>query len=141
MGAANETGPANHPLEGLRILVVEDDFFIGLDLTAVLSAAGATVVGPFQTVQSAQSAIASAGTAVFSAAILDIRLASETVAPVARSLSDLHVPFLFYTGQAACDPVAAEWRNSPVVSKPAPASVLVRAVTLLVDRPTASSRG
>ena len=34
------------PLESQRILVVEDDPFIALDLQSILETAGATVVGP-----------------------------------------------------------------------------------------------
>jgi DNA-binding response OmpR family regulator len=140
MGTVNEVESAAHPLDGVRVLVVEDDFLIGVELAAVLSDAGATVVGPFQTVQSAQSAIASAKDAGLAAAILDIRLGAESVAPVARRLSERHVPFVFYTGQSGSDPVSAEWPNSRVVSKPALPATLVRAVAALIGGPASSFR-
>jgi DNA-binding response OmpR family regulator len=128
------------PLNGARVLVVEDDFFIGIELATVLSDAGATVVGPFQTVRSAQSAIASMEDTSISAAILDIRLGAETVAPIARRLSERHVPFMFYTGQSGSDPLRAEWPNSKVVSKPASPSALVRAVASLLSLSRAPAR-
>jgi AmiR/NasT family two-component response regulator len=37
-------------LDGLRVLVVEDDPIIALDVTSSLARAGATVVGPTYTV-------------------------------------------------------------------------------------------
>jgi DNA-binding response OmpR family regulator len=133
-----ETAPAANPLDGMRVLVVEDDFVIGIDLVAILSEAGATVVGPFQTVGSAQSALASGDGAEVSAAVLDIRVGAETVVPVARRLSERRVPLLFYTGQAETDPLRAEWPNSRVVSKPATPSTLVRAVAALRRGPELS---
>jgi DNA-binding response OmpR family regulator len=142
MGIANEIAPAAHPhpLEGARILVVEDNFFIGIELATILTEAGATVVGPFQTVRSAQSAIASTDDAGISAAVLDLRLGTETVAPVARRLSKRHVPFIFYTGQSGSDPLRAEWPNSKVVSKPASPSALVQAVASLLGLSRAPAR-
>jgi DNA-binding response OmpR family regulator len=128
------------PLNGACILVVEDDFFIGIELATVLNEAGATVVGPFQSVRSAESAIASLDDTSISAAVLDIRLGAETVAPVARRLSERHVPFMFYTGQSGFDPIRAEWPNSKVVSKPASPSALVRAVASLLGLSRAAAR-
>lgn len=106
MGAANDIGSNATLLGGARVLVVEDDFLIGLELSAILSDAGAEVVGPLSTVQSALHA---AHDGTLSAAILDVRLGNQTVVPVARQLSDQHVPFFFYTGQSKADPLQAEW--------------------------------
>lgn len=40
-------------LEGLRLLVVEDEYFIAIDTAEKLAAAGAIVVGPVATVEDA----------------------------------------------------------------------------------------
>ena len=118
-------------LSGARVLVVEDDFLIALELAATLSDAGAEVVGPSATVEAALSC---AQDETLSAAILDIRLGSETVAPVARLLADHHVPFVFYTGQSKSDPTSAEWPDCRVIAKPAHPNTIVKAVLRLLGR-------
>src|SRR5262245_14062832 len=106
MEKALERPSASAPLSGARILVVEDDFLIALELAAVLSDAGAEVVGPSHTVE---AALQLAEGETLSAAVLDIRIGKTTVAPVARCLSAHDVPFLFYTGQSRTDPLREEW--------------------------------
>jgi len=127
----NEIASASARLNGARVLVVEDDFFIGLELVAILSDAGATVVGPQQTLQ---SALAATGDETLSAAILDIRLGRDTVEPVARRLAEHDVPFLFYTGQSASDPVHATWPDIKILIKPALPASLVAAVAEMLKR-------
>jgi DNA-binding response OmpR family regulator len=131
MGKANEVPATSPRLDGSRVLVVEDDFFIGLELAATLRDAGADVVGPLQTVQ---SALAGAEDQKLSAAILDIRLGNETVEPVARRLAEHAIPFLFYTGQSTTDPVQAMWPDCRIVAKPALPSSLLSAIAALVTR-------
>ena len=130
MEKANEAAPPKIPrLDGARVLLVEDDFLIGLELAAILSDAGAEIVGPLQTVE---SALAFAAETSFSAAILDIRLGERTAAPVARLLAERGVPFLFYTGQSGTDPLRAQWPASRILSKPALPLSLVTAVAAMV---------
>lgn len=136
MGAANDIGSNATLLGGARVLVVEDDFLIGLELSAILSDAGAEVVGPLSTVQSALHA---AHDGTLSAAILDVRLGNQTVVPVARQLSDQHVPFFFYTGQSKADPLQAEWPDCGVLSKRAVPNAIVKAVAALLGRRSSSS--
>lgn len=132
MGRASEVEATPLPLNGLRVLVVEDDFFIGLELNAILSDAGAVVLGPSQTVA---SALELAGDQTLSAAVLDIRLGQDTVEPVARRLAGLGTPFLFYTGQTKTDPVRTAWPDCRIVAKPAlPTALIAAVVTLLKKR-------
>ena len=119
------------------VLVVEDDFIIALELTSVLSDAGAIVVGPSNTVE---AALQCAEDERLSAAVLDIRLGDQTVAPVARLLAEHHVPFLFYTGQSKTDPLSIEWPDCRVLSKPAAPNSIVTAVMSLVNRAKAARR-
>ena len=70
-------------LEGTHVLVVEDDLLISMELTSVLTAAGADVIGPSHTVA---HALALVDREDISVAVLDVRLGDETVAPVARGL-------------------------------------------------------
>jgi len=119
-------------LQGAYVLVVEDDFLISMELTSVLTAAGAEVVGPSRTVADALTLVDENEVTV---AILDVRLGGDTVAPVARGLTERKIPFVFYTGQVHNDPIWHEWPASQVISKPAPASSLIQAVAALVNKP------
>jgi len=120
--AANDNGMG---LDGVRVLVVEDDPFLLMDLEALLSSAGATVVGLCQTLT---EALACADRTDFSVAVLDYRLGSETVAPVAQRLDERGVPFVLYTAQARHATALAQWRDDPVVAKPSPPKALLSAV-------------
>jgi DNA-binding NtrC family response regulator len=116
-------------LSGVRVLVVEDEFLIMMELVALLEDAGAVVVGPCSSVK---QALALVGHEDFSAAILDVRLGSESVSPVAHELSRRGVPFIFYTGQAHSDPLVTEWPNATVVGKPAAPRVIVNEIARMV---------
>jgi DNA-binding response OmpR family regulator len=135
MGAIIEPSSGSALLGGARVLVVEEDFFIALELVSILSEAGAEVVGPSQTVAAALSLADDEG---LSAAILDIRLGNDTVAPVADRLAAHHVPFVFYTGQPTTDPLRAEWPDCGIIEKPALPAAIVKAVAALLDRPAAT---
>jgi DNA-binding response OmpR family regulator len=122
---------ATLPLKGARVLVVEDDFFILMDLESILTAAGAEVVGPCRTVKDAMPLAERDG---LSAAILDIQLEHETVEPVARKLCSRDVPFIFYTGQTETDPIREEWPDHKIVIKPAQPRFIINAIAELVKR-------
>jgi len=104
------------PLQGLRILVADDEALIALEMEFVLSEAGAFVVGPFMTVA---DALVSASSAELAAAVLDIRLGSETTAAVALRLSERRIPFLFYSGQSLPEDMRLHAATAPLLSKPA----------------------
>ncbi len=112
-------------LVGVRVLVVEDDPFLLMDLETVLSDAGAIVVGLCRTLT---EALARADEADFSVAVLDFRLGSETVSPVARQLESRGVPFILYTAQARQEPGMTEWRHRAILEKPSPPKALLSAV-------------
>ena len=95
-------------LTGARLLVVEDDAILLMELEEVLHDAGAEIVGRCRTVQDALAVVEGGRV---SAAVLDVRLGNETVAPVARKLGRCGTPFLFYTGQVGNDPALEEWRG------------------------------
>ena len=75
----------HRPLENRRILVVEDDPIVALDLQSILEAAGATVVGPAREVPEAISFIEGSNV---SAAVLDYRLQVGDTLPLARMLEE-----------------------------------------------------
>ncbi len=113
------------PLEGVRVLVVEDDAILLMELEMILRDAGADVVGACRTVKDALAIVHNKPVAV---AVLDVRIGGDTIAPVVRQLSKHGTPFLFYTGQLGRDPALAEWPGCRIVAKPAPGRTIVAAV-------------
>ena len=118
-------------LNGVRVLVVEDDPLLAMDLDATLVGAGAVVVGLCRTLD---EAMLRADAGDFAVAVLDFGLGSETVSPVARRLANRGVPFVLYTGKSRHEPSMAEWRDYSIVQKPASTRALVSAVRTVLAR-------
>jgi DNA-binding response OmpR family regulator len=118
-------------LRGARVLIVEDDALLLMELESILLEAGAVIAGCCRTLKEGLAAANSDGVAV---AILDVRLGRDTIAPVARKLASRGTPFLFYTGQVETDPILAEWTDRTILTKPAQPSVIVAAVANLLRR-------
>jgi CRP-like cAMP-binding protein len=84
------------PLKGMRVLVVEDDYFLATDIQAALSTQGAEVVGPIADVRPALRTLSQSPGV--DAAILDIDLRGDMAYPVALALEEQRIPFVFATG-------------------------------------------
>jgi DNA-binding response OmpR family regulator len=82
----------------MRILVVEDEPLIALEVHDVLADAGFEVIGPAAT---AREGLALISAGPIDAAVLDVNLGRETSEAVARELSARGVPFLAVSGYAA----------------------------------------
>lgn len=121
-------------LNGTRVLVVEDEFLIAMEIEAALEAAGAIVVGPAPSLEAACS-LARDGD--IDAAILDVNLGDEHVFPAAELLDQRGIPYIFHT---AYPPKELEGR--PVCVKPVEP---VRLIRILCDlrrvAPVAAPRG
>lgn len=108
-----------------RILVVEDEFIIGLSLAATLENAGFEVLGPACSVGEAMELLAQDGCAL---AILDVNLGrEETSEELARYLKDEGIPFFVTSGYAA-DQRPSVMRGVPSFSKPVGARAILSAV-------------
>ena len=116
--------------KGRRVLVVEDEALTALALQKLLQDAGFDVLGPVARVNDALDLIRTGNPG---AAVLDVNLFGETVKPVADSLRDMGVPFLFCTGYQKGGAVAEYHRQAPVVNKPVNANLLIKAVGNLFD--------
>jgi DNA-binding response OmpR family regulator len=116
-------------LNGAHLLVVEDEYLLLLDLEMLLREAGAEDVAALRSVAEGLAAV---GSGRIDAAILDVRIGGESVAPVARALAALGVPFVFYTGQVSDDSALREWPQQPVLAKPALPESIVTAVAGLL---------
>ena len=122
MGAAaapeTESIPVSHAngkdLNGLRILVVEDEAAISLLLEDMLLDFGCEVVGPAGRLAAALDLAVSE---TFDLAILDVNVAGEPIYPVAEALERRNVPFVFSTGYGSAG-IKDVYRDRPVVQKP-----------------------
>ena len=118
-------------LSGVRVLVVQDDALLAMDLEAMLAEAGAVIVGLCRTLD---AAIARADADDFAVAVLDFGLGSETASPVARRLANRGVPFILCTGKSRHEPSTAEWRACPIVERLASSRALVSAIRTVLSR-------
>lgn len=84
------------PLRERRILAVEDEYYLAMDLERDLTTAGATVLGPVPSVEKALALIASEPR--IDAAVLDINLGGDMSFPVADVLVARGIPFVITTG-------------------------------------------
>lgn len=89
------TGRGSQRLNGHRILVVEDEYFIADDLSRALQRRGAHVVGP---VPDLAGGLELAWREQLDGAVLDVNLGGDMSYPIADALGARGVPFLFTTG-------------------------------------------
>ncbi|WP_193227610.1 response regulator [Aureimonas psammosilenae] len=82
-------------LDGKRVLIVEDEYFIAVEMVEAVRRAGGIPLGPAPDVGQALTIASGEGV---DAAVLDIRLGDETSFPIARVLEDRGVPVVFVTG-------------------------------------------
>jgi PAS domain S-box-containing protein len=97
LGHNNATSATAIPtaLSGKRVLIVEDEPLIALELAAMLEGARAHVVGPVRSMQQARELIHEQ---TLDAALLDINLTEERTDELAATLLRRKVPFAFLTG-------------------------------------------
>jgi DNA-binding NtrC family response regulator len=117
--------PSTPTLEGLRVLVVDDEMIIALDIECTLEEAGAVVIGPAHDVAEALALVRGQSLSV---AVLDVRLGGATVEPVAEALFDRGVPFVFYSGQVQSEACFMRWPKAASLAKPSPSRVLTEAI-------------
>ncbi len=79
------------PRPNLTVLIVEDEALIALDIEMMVEDNGYGVLGPVSSVDKAMKLLENHKPDV---GLLDANLNGETIAPVARRLRDLKVPFL-----------------------------------------------
>lgn len=115
--------PLQNKLNGLKLLLVEDDFLIQLDLQTLLEGAGARVVTA-ATLREAEELIAEP----YDIAILDIRLPDGEVKPVADELAARQTPIIFHSGNTETVRWLDGFPNAVAFSKPVDETVLIDAV-------------
>ena len=112
-------------LAGQKILLVEDEILIALDLECNLLDAGAEVVGP---AMSAEEALELLETSVVTAALIDVQLGDHDSRSVAERLAGAGIPFVLHTGNRSDKVFNGLWPDAPVVRKPAAPDKVVEAL-------------
>jgi CheY-like chemotaxis protein len=87
--------PLVTPLDGLRVLVVEDEPMLSLALQDTLADLGCVVAGAAARLE---PALRLARELNFDIAVLDINLGGERVDPVAEAVAARRLPVVFLTG-------------------------------------------
>ena len=118
-------------LEGYRILVVEDEAFLAMDVEDGLLDHGAEVIGP---VGSVETALALLSAALPDAAVLDGNLSGVWSTPIADTLHRSNVPFVLVTGYERRHFDHPAMRSAPILSKPAAIGDLVRELLRVLSR-------
>jgi CheY-like chemotaxis protein len=101
-------------LEGVRVLIVEDDSLVAMSVGDMLSDLGCSVVANPGNLTQAFEMVGAGG---FDFALLDINLRGKEVFPVAEVLSRQGIPFAFASGYGRAG-LPEEFRTRPVLSKP-----------------------
>jgi PAS domain S-box-containing protein len=115
-----------------RILIVEDELLVGMEMSHALSAEGWEVMGPVGTVEEAFELLA--GDLPPDAAILDINLNGQMVYPVADLLRNRGIPYLFCSGYEVA-PTDQRYQSSTIIKKPTNLQHLVSELTHLMNGP------
>lgn len=113
-----------------RVLVVEDDALLGLDIAQQLTDAGLEVLGPAISVASALRLMRQTGCDV---AVLDVNLGRETAEPIALELRARGTPFVVLSGYSS-DQHPPGFHGAPMLSKPArPDEIIAVVVKFMAD--------
>jgi PAS domain S-box-containing protein len=118
-------------LQGKRILVIEDEPLVAMDMESTLTAAGCEVVGPAATLERAKLLIEESNC---DAALLDVNLAGQPVDQLATLLTRNNLPFAFVTGYGR-EALPSGFRGAVVLGKPFAADQLLATVEVLLYQP------
>jgi AmiR/NasT family two-component response regulator len=116
---------AESGLAGRRVLVVEDEFLIALDVEETLRDLGCEVVGPVATVA---EALAIADPVCCDVAVLDVRLVDGSTEPLAVALKERGIPFVVLTGYDRGQVTEPVLREAVLIGKPLQRKALLRAL-------------
>lgn len=103
------------PLNGRRVLVVEDESLVAMLLETILEDMECVPIGPVSNIEDGEAM--ARDTADLDAALLDVNVAGRQVFPVAEALRARGVPFVFSTGYGEGG-LPDEWRDAVTVQKP-----------------------
>jgi len=116
-------------LRGLRILLVEDDPLICLDLEASLGELGAIVTAA----SGVARALAALKASPLDFAVLDFELGAETSEAIAEAARARGIPFLYLSGYSEHDERFSRWPGIRVLAKPLSAARIAIGIRDVMD--------
>jgi CheY-like chemotaxis protein len=118
-------------LSGLKVLVLEDEFLIAMDVEQICRDHGADGVTIRRQLSEIDEQLWTDG---FDVAVIDMLLEGNPTLPFARTLKERNIPFLFASGYADIADLRSEFPDVRLVSKPYSESDLVKAILASVGR-------
>jgi CheY-like chemotaxis protein len=115
------------PFAGLRLLVLEDEFLIAMDVEQLCRDHGAEDVVIIKSLAEALD-----GHAHYDAAILDLMLGGESTIPFAARLQERGVPFIFASGYTEQGDLTTAFPEIPIVGKPYSGDDIVAALANVI---------
>ena len=104
----------------MRVLILEDDPFIALDLQGIVESEGHEVVGVHRSLAEARNRLSDA----FEFALLDIDVLDGKSFELASALYDKKIPFAFVSGSNRSE-LPAKFRDARFVAKPFSESAII----------------
>jgi len=109
-----------------KVLIVEDEIIIAMDLADILRDAGAEIVGP--AALAVPEALRLIDSNEVSLAVLDVQLGTDNSKSVAHRLVEADIPYVFHTGNRTAALLDGEWPRAPIVKKPVEPRILIAAL-------------
>lgn len=107
----------------MRILILEDDPFIAMDLQAIVEGQGHEVVGAFDTLAEAREHLGDG----FDFALLDIDVTDGKSFGIAAALLERRIPFAFVSASRPSE-LPAGLRDASFIPKPFEEATIVRSL-------------
>jgi len=120
----NEASLQNRSLEGRRLLLVEDEPLIALDVEEICLEHGAEQVVTIRRLEDAQALDFS----LFDAAIVDLVLGDRSSLPLAATMRANDLPIVFASGYSQTPELALNFPDVTLLSKPYASNTLVEAL-------------
>jgi len=117
-------------MAGRRVLVVEDNFLLAMEIEDLLARQDCVVLGPVGTIEHALALLERETPP--DVAVLDVDLQGRVVTPVAAALRARDVPYLLVTGYADLQLGDPELQGRPRLDKPVSDQALLRMLVELV---------
>lgn len=111
-------------LNGKSVLIIEDEFLIGLMLVKEITGAGGTSIGPVTAVAGALKEIELRN---IDLVILDAKLVDGSAADLAVCLEERRIPYVVVSGYDEAN-LPSGLRRAPFIAKPISVPVLLEAI-------------
>jgi PAS domain S-box-containing protein len=135
-GPADREQPAR--LAAKRVLVVEDEPLIALEIAQILKDVGVVVIGPAASIEGAFLAIAEHQAEGIDAGLLDMNLSGRPVCPVADALTSAQIPYAFLTGYGR-DELSDIRPGTPIIRKPFGPGQILEILGDLLEQPAGNA--